>query len=162
MINNPLQRMRERRHFVQQLTSLLLQKKKVLILDETSVNLWSANRIQKTWMKATTPVSRMVNSQRRCGINIFGAIGNFTPEIIHLAWRGTFPMGWKQFLILLREFKERQHIVDDVTLVLDNHPCHKDKSLSHLYTGFRLLFLPAYSSVLSSIETLWSLVKLEP
>ena len=46
-------------------------------------------------------------------------------------------------------------------LIIDNHPVHKAYVVRELYQHFHVLFLPSYSSHLSSQETVWSLLKRE-
>ena len=51
--------------------------------------------------------------------------------------------------------------LNHVYLVLDNHPVHRAFGVRTAYDGFKTLFLPAYSSHLSGVESLWSVFKQE-
>ena len=66
---------------------------------------------------------------------------------------------FKEFLELLKKHKDENYIDEHVYLVLDNHKAHYAKKIRGAYTGFKTLFLPAYSSHLSGVETLWSIYK---
>lgn len=49
-----------------------------------------------------------------------------------------------------------------IYLVLDNHSVHTAQLVAKEYEDtFKLLFLPAYSSYLSGVETLWAILKIQ-
>jgi len=63
---------------------------------------------------------------------------------------------FKDFLIGLKEKCNGRRVL----LTLDNLKIHYAKKLNYLYTkGFKVLFLPTYSSTLNPIERLWSILK---
>ena len=49
-------------------------------------------------------VRRPINSQRLSGVTIFGAIANWTSDIVTMSWDGPFADGWQYFLRLLKEY----------------------------------------------------------
>ena len=63
---------------------------------------------------------------------------------------------FEDFLIGLKEKCDGKRVL----LILDNLKIHYAKKLNYLYTkGFKVLFLPTYSSTLNPIERLWSILK---
>ena len=63
------------------------------------------------------------------------------------------------FLQQLKAYLDEKHIAPPYYLILDGHPTHTAKSSRKIYAPFQVLRLPAYSSYLSSVETLWSVFK---
>ena len=105
------------------------------------------------------PIRRTVNTKRLSSVTIYGGINARTSTFVHMLWKGTNRAGWKAFLRKLKQHTDEQYIRGPFNIVIDNHSAHRSKAMIPDYDGFKVLFLPAYSSFLSSIETIWSLLK---
>ena len=69
--------------------------------------------------------------------------------------------GMINFLEELNETVKRLKVRGPITLVIDNHKSHYVQHVKSYYSRFSLLQLPRYSSNLSPVETVWSLLKAE-
>ena len=93
---------------------------------------------------------------------MYGAVSNFTRDIIISRDKKTETESYIDFLEMIKEYHEKRYMTDKIYLVLDNHSVHRAKLVKQAYgETFKLLFLPAYSSYLSGVETLWAILKLQ-
>ena len=86
--------------------------------------MWAKNAIKKTWMKANAPIKRHTNTVRHNSVTLYGAVSNFTKEIIITMDKSTNTDGFIDFLRTIREYHDSRHMTDKIYLVLDNHSVH--------------------------------------
>ena len=124
--------------------------------------MWARNAIQKTWMKADEPIVKTYNTTRHESITLYGAVANFTSDIIINRDKTTDTDGYIDFLEMIMQYHDERYMKGQIYLVLDNHSVHKAILVrKHYEDRFALLFLPAYSSYLSGVERLWAILKRE-
>ena len=92
-------------------------------------------------------------------MTVFGAISNVSKEFIYMTHNRTNSVGFAKFMKKLSEHCEQNHIAGPKYLILDGHSVHRSNKLADSFDGFQVLMLPAYSSHLSCIESLLSLMK---
>ena len=108
--------------------------------------MWAKNRVSKTWQAKDDPIKTVLNTDRGHSITLYGAVANFTSEIIMMVEKKTEMHAFREFLQLLKKHKDENYIKGPIYLVLDNHTAHYAKKIRGAYAGFKTLFLPAYSS----------------
>jgi len=124
----------------------------ILYVDETSFHLWQ--RPTRCWLHRGQ--SLLLATNRGPSLTLIGAI-NQDGMIVHT----TIVDGSNTadtFVPFLAELKQR---VPRAVVVLDNLAVHHSRRAKEIFDRkqFRSLYLPAYSSPLNPIETLWHLVK---
>ena len=113
-------------------------------------------------MKTDEPISRTFNTSRHESLTLYGAVSNFTSDILIHRDKTTDTDGYIDFLKVIMEYHDQRYIKGKIYLVLDNHSVHKAIMVrKHYEDRFALLFLPAYSSHLSGVERLWAIYKRE-
>jgi len=90
---------------------------------------------------------------------LYGAITNYSTDIILTQEDKTNSDGVIRFLLELKDHAERYHIDQRPWLILDNHGVHYARRVRPYLQQFRPLFVPSYSSDLSSVEVLWAILK---
>lgn len=94
---------RERRTIAKQLASLLLQKQYVIFADESSTRIWNGKeRLKKTWMHSSEPLSLKINSRGLNSITMIGATTNFTDRPILEIGPKSDLTSWKNFMLTLK------------------------------------------------------------
>ena len=136
----------ERKIIARQLASLLLQKQYVIFADESSTRIWSGkDRLKKTWMHPTEPLTVNINTSGMKAITMIGAITNFSDRpILEIGPRSDI-VSWQNFMITLKQFLDEHHIKRKVYLVIDNLNVHYSNKLKSYYEPFKVMFIPAYS-----------------
>lgn len=92
-------------------------------------------------------------------MTIYGALSNFLPSVHLMTYHTTNQQGTLEFLEELAERVDALNLVEKPYLVMDNHPAHHARCLRPVLEHFTPLYLPGYSSHLSSVETCWSHLK---
>ena len=111
-------------------------------------------------MKKDEPIKKTYNTQRHESVTLYGAVSNFTKDILMTMDKSTNTDGFIDFLNTIKQYHDERYMKDKIFLVLDNHAVHKSKAVRKAYEDrFQILFLPPYSSHLSGVETLWSIYK---
>ena len=71
----------------------------------------------------------------------------------------TNSVNFKRFLRQLKGFSDRRYDNTPCYLVCDNHSSHASKAVKTDLENFKVMKLPAYSSFLSSVETVFAILK---
>jgi len=133
----------------------------ILYMDESSCNLWMRGRY--TWTSREKPVKMQINQFRGAGVTIYGAIGTCLDSPLFMKSASTNIEDFRKFLLQIKEKFPQEYGQQRprISIVLDNHPAHRnvDVNIYARNLGLTLLFLPPYCPQLNSIECLWSVVK---
>ena len=149
-----------RLEFAKDLTAMLMLKKRIIYIDQSSWNLWDKHQIAKTWQHHDNPIRHEINTTRLKNVTIYGACSNFLDQLVFELHPTTDKNALKHFLLTLQSKIEEKHLPTPITLVLDNHPSHYAHQVRPYYENtFNLMFTPPYSSFFNSQETVWSAVK---
>lgn len=142
--------------FAALLTELILQKKPIIYMDESSLHFHLRN--PKTWTTAAFPVIKELGSRRFSGVTVFGAIGESIGGGLFMTAKSTNTDDCLKFVRLLIDRLRPREIRPYI--VLDNHSAHKTKVVKDLLDShFNVLYLPVASSEFNSIERAWAVGK---
>ena len=93
-------------------------------------------------------------------VTIFGAVSNVCDKLVFKLGKTTDTLNFVEFIeeiinkMDLAKFNYRKPV-----LVMDSHAVHKSRGTRPWLKKFRVLYLPAYSSYLNPVESVWSLMK---
>ena len=152
-------RAKDRKKWAQEFVSCIGNGSKIWIIDETSTSLWSVPKSSKTWFSEEEPITRAVNTQRRSSTTIYGAISNFSTDIVFMNADCTNSVNYRKFLKLLKSRTDETYAKGPFYLVCDNHSSHFARTVVQDLSSFKVLRLPPYSSFMSSIETVFAVLK---
>ena len=71
----------------------------------------------------------------------------------------TNSVNYKRFLRQLKGYTDERYITTPCFLLTDNHSSHSSKAVKKDLESFKVMKLPAYSSFLSSVETVFAILK---
>ena len=129
----------------------------LIYIDETSFHNWYLPR--KVWQDPTDPVLVEIAATRGENFTMIGALtGPLEHKFHYRICKTTNSENTAEFLEHIRaQFSADIKLV----LVLDNHRAHHSNKVRDLLAdkNVEILFLPAYSCRLNSIETVWAQVK---
>ena len=131
----------------------------ILYIDETSTHLWD-NR-GKVWQYPQDKLRIARNPDRGHGITVFGCLFSTDSRVRFTFGKSTNKLEFLDFL------KNKVHpfvnYPRSTVLILDNHAAHHSHLVRNWIAskGYRVHFLPPYSSELNPIETVWSMMKRE-
>ena len=104
-------------------------------------------------------IVRVINTQRRSGVTVYAAICNFSDDIQFMLADTTNGVNFKRFLRQLKGYTDARYIDSPCYLVCDNHTSHASKYVKKDLESFKVMKLPAHSSFLSSVETVFAVLK---
>ena len=90
---------------------------------------------------------------------MYAAICNFSDDIQFMLADTTNGANYKLFLRQLKGYTDERYITTPCFLVTDNHTSHASKVVKKDLESFKVMKLPAYSSFLSSVETVFAILK---
>ena len=132
----------------------------LFFFDETSIHTWCVRA--KTWSAEAQRVILPKQAKRSKNKTILGAVGGIADDIrfiYSIDDRTNTSSVIDFFKHFLRKVKYRKQIL----VITDNHSAHHSKLLKLFMMQkekrIKLIFLPAYSSVLSPQERVWSQLK---
>ena len=137
----------------------MLAQKRIIYVDETTVNLWT--RKNKTWQLPKHPIKVILNEQRGQSMTVYGGIVTDSQRFVHQTFSGgTTSDNTVQFLTHLVE-QLGTDVMQNAILVWDRHPAHRSNRVQRylLSVGVQLLELPTASSALNNIERCWNVLK---
>ena len=68
------------------------------------------SRLTKTWQKPDQPIKRAMNTQRGTNVTVYGAICNYSPEILYMLGESTNQYDFEAFLLKIKAFHESQYL----------------------------------------------------
>ena len=98
---------------------------------------------------------------KSCSFTVFGALGECitTNCFYHEIHKSTNAIAFSQFILNLAENIEPSPDSQLPLLILDNHNAGRGERKELMDKYFQVMYLPIYSSELSSVETAWALLK---
>lgn len=148
----------KRKSYVQELNAYIQEGRQIMFVDETNFNLFIRRKTGRsrvgTRAVCTLPPSRGPN------LHLIGAItNNGLLKITTNRGSYTWQKANEWFAGLLETWMENGHLLSELTVVVDNAPCHSRLNLVFQNSDAKLLRLGPYSPMLNAIETIWSKIK---
>ena len=64
--------------------------------------MWAKNRIRKTWQAKDEPILNLLNTDRGHSVTLYGAVANFTSDIVMMVDAKTEAGAFEEFLQKLK------------------------------------------------------------
>ena len=76
-------------------------------------------------MKVDEPIVNTYNTQRHESVTLYGAVSNFTKDILTMMDKSTNTDGYIDFLNVIKAYHDKRYMKEKIFLVLDNHSVYK-------------------------------------